>query len=673
MKFFTKAVMAVSFCFATIAMAQDVSFGTGDLNGWVGGPSVGTQSGPYMQSGIGVATVNGTQTISCCGPNTWTISPYTGSYMVGMQPGSLANYSAMTTALGLSSTSITALNGQVASTGGSITSTAWISKDFTFSAGTTFKMAWVYTSTDYVPFNDGSLATLVNKNSATTVGTINGVSAQYILLGATNPGTGNYSTDSYGSTGWQQINYNITTAGDYKVGFGIFNQGDTSLSPVLFVNDNLGTVNKNGTLFGAVASNDPTMPSGPSTPTPPTVTVTSETTTNSVTTTSVNGTSSVATAVAYGATATAVDLANSRGAQTAQKLTVTQTTTVTNQTPVAITTTTTTPVTTTTTTTPVTVTVYSDGTSTTTNGTAVATTATTNTVTSNTINGIEIDQTQNNKDYATRVDMYNELKSANNMVNLAMNSDPLSRSSVDDGRISLRNGTDTDFYITGIGSRSNTSNTYSSKTGIVGFGYEKLIDPTLLVGIQYNHSNTTMSGDQAGGSFNKDMVGLYAVKTIDDWIVKGDVGVAANQYNSYHTLNALGLGNSSTVNGQDQWVAVRGYAPDTDGFRPFVGARVEHNKINGVSEAGSSISAMTYDPTATKTYSGEAGLAYYKHFDNKWSLGAEAGQTTQNVKTIMGTASYKTTDNTSVLLKVGTQMKDSVVNNSAQAYLRVAF
>jgi hypothetical protein len=595
--------------------------------------------------------------------------------MVGLQPNSIANYSTMTTALGLSSASITALNGQVASTGGSITSGAWIAKDFTFAAGTTFKMAWVYTSTDYVPFNDGSLASLVNKNSATTFGTINGVSAQYILLGATNPGTGNYSTGSYGSTGWQQINYNIATAGDYKVGFAVFNQGDTSLSPVLFVNDNLGTVNKNGTLFGAVASNDPTMPSGPSTPTPtpPAVTVTSETTTNSVTTSSVNGTPAVTTAVAYGATATAIDLANSRGAQTAQKLTVTQTTTVTNTTPVTVTYTTTTPVTTTTTTTPVTVTNYSDGTSQTTNGTATVTVATTNTVTSNSVNGLEIDQTQNNKDYATRVDMYNELKSANSMVNLAMNSDPLSRSSVNEGRISLRNGTDTDFYVTGIGARSNTANTYSSKTGIVGFGYEKLIDPTLLVGIQYNRSNTTMSGDEAGGSFNKDMVGLYAVKTIDDWIVKGDVGVAANQYNAYHTLNALALGNSSNVNGQDQWVSVRGYTPDVDGFRPFIGARVERNKINGVTESGSAVSAMTYDPTTTKTYSGEAGVAYYKHFDNKWSLGAEAGQTTQNVKTIMGTASYKTTDNTSVLLKVGTQMKDSVVNNSAQAYLRVAF
>ena len=136
MNFFTKAMIALSFCFATLAIAQttDVSFGTGDLNGWVGGPSVGTQTGPYGSSGIGVATANGTQTISCCGTNTWTISPYTGSYMVGMQPGGSAHYSTMTTALGLSSSSITALNGQVASTGGSITSTAWISKDFTFSA-----------------------------------------------------------------------------------------------------------------------------------------------------------------------------------------------------------------------------------------------------------------------------------------------------------------------------------------------------------------------------------------------------------------------------------------------------------------------------------------------------------------------------------------------------------
>jgi len=668
MKLIVKALVAISFCFATLAMAQDVSFGTGDLNGWTGGPSVGTQTGPYGSSGIGVSTVNGTQTISCCGTNTWTISPYTGSYMVGMQPGSGSNYSAMTTALGLSSTSITALNGQVASTGGSITSTAWIAKDFTFSAGTTFKMAWVYTSTDYVPFNDGSLATLVNKTSATTFGTINGVSAQYILLGATNPGTGNYSTGSYGSTGWQQINYSITTAGDYKVGFGVFNQGDTALSPVLFVNDNLGTVNKNGTLFGAVASNDPTMPSGGGTPT-----VTGTTTTNSVTTNSVNGTSSVATVVAYGVTATAIDLANSRGSQTAQKLTVTQTTTVTNETPVAITTTTTTPVTTTTTTTPVTVTAYSDGTSTTTNGTAVVTVATTNTVTSNTINGIEIDQTQNNKDYSTRIDMYNELKSANSMVNLAMNSDPLSRSSVNDGRISLRNGKDTDFYVTGIGSKSNTTNTYATKTGIVGVGYEKLIDPTMLVGVQYNHSNTTMNGNEAGGSFNKDMAGVYAVKTIKDWIIKSDIGVATNQYNAYHTLNALGLGNSSTVNGQDRWVAVRGYSPAVNGFRPFVGTRFEHNQIGGTRESGSAVSAMTYDPTATKTYSGEAGVAYNKYFDNKWSLGAEAGQTTKNVKTIMGTASYKTTDNTNVLLKVGTQMKDSVVSNSAQAYLRVVF
>ena len=232
-------MVAMFVCLSTLVSAQtlDLSFSS---TGWESGGNTGqTQTGNYIDSGVGVQTATGTQTIACCGQNTWAISPYTGSTMVGMQPGGTQNYSAMTTALGLSSASVTALNAEIAAQGGygGITSAAWISKNFTFQANTTFKMAWVYTSTDYVPFNDGSITTLVNTSSATTLGKINGVSAQYILLGATNPGTGNYSTGSYGSTGWQLANYEITTAGTYKLGFGIFNQGDTALSPVLFVND----------------------------------------------------------------------------------------------------------------------------------------------------------------------------------------------------------------------------------------------------------------------------------------------------------------------------------------------------------------------------------------------------------------------------------------------------
>jgi len=296
MKLVTKALAAFSVCFALSAQAQtqDYSFGTGNLNGWTAGGGTGTQTGPYMQSGIGVSTTSGTQTIACCGPNTWNINPYTGSYMVGIQPGGQQNYSAMTTALGLSSASISALNAEVAGTGGSITSTAWISKDFTFTAPATFKMAWVYTSTDYVPFNDGSIAILVNTGSASTFGKVNNVLGQYALLGATNPNTGNYSTGSYGSTGWQLAQFDILTAGTYTVGFGVFNQGDTALSPVLQVNDAIGTVTKNGETFGAVAPNEGSVaPAVDPTPPPSAPTVTSTTTTNLVSTSTSNGTATV--------------------------------------------------------------------------------------------------------------------------------------------------------------------------------------------------------------------------------------------------------------------------------------------------------------------------------------------------------------------------------------------
>ena len=681
MKKFLKGLMATLVLSAGLsAMAQtpDVSFGTGDLNGWVGGPSVGTQSGNYMdgnQSSI-VATVNGTQTIPCCGPNTWTISPYTGSYMVGLQPNGIANYSAMTTALGLSSASITALNGQVASTGGSITSGAWIAKDFTFSAGTTFKMAWVYTSTDYVPFNDGSLASLVNKNSATTFGTINGVSAQYILLGATNPGTGNYSTGSYGSTGWQQINYNITTAGDYKVGFAVFNQGDTSLSPVLFVNDNLGTVNKNGTPFGAVASNDPTMPSGPSTPTPPTVTVTGTTTTNTVTTNSVNGTPVITTAVAYGATATAVDLANSRGGQTPQKLTVTQTTTVTNTTPVTITTTTTTPVTTTTTTTPVTVTTYSDNTTTTSNGTPVVTVATTNTVTSSSVNGLEIDQTQNNKDYTTRIDQFAKLSSANNRMNESLESDPYTRIRVEDGQIHQRDlsGRSYNFYVTGTGLQSSTKDTYNYSGSVFGLGIEKVLDATTLVGAQYNHGQVNLTGDAAAGSLNKDSVGVYVIKSFgNDVMVKGDIGYAQNSYNTAHSLPALNLANTGSANGYDSWAQVKVYSPAVNGFRAFVGGRSESNHINSVKETGSAVSAMTYAAVNQVNNSGIGGVRYDYNFDKNFAVGAEVGHYTNNTNVGAINLTYHDDKNSSVLLKIARQDVQGQAVNSASLQARVNF
>ena len=662
-------LVLVALSLSVLAQTPDVGFGTGELNGWTGGPNVGTKNGAYGSSGIGVATVNGTQTISCCGSNVWTISPYTGSYMVGMQPGGSANYSAMTTALGLSSSSITALNSQVASTGGNVTSTAWIVKDFTFAAGTTFKMAWVYTSTDYVPFNDGSLATLVNKTSATTFGSINGVSAQYILLGATNPGTGNYSTGSYGSTGWQQINYNITTAGDYKVGFGVFNQGDTALSPVLFVNDNLGTVNKNGTLFGAVASNDPTMPSGGGGGGTPTVTGT--TTTDSVTTSFLNGTPVVTTSVAYGTTTTVVDLTNSRGAQTDKSLTVTQTTTVTNTTPATITTTTTTPVTTTTTTTPVTVTSYSDSTSTTTNGTPVITVSASNAVTTNSVNGLEIDQTQTNKDYAARIDQLEKLQRTNIAGNLWLDSRVTDRQKVKDGR--FVGDKEVTSYVTIEGNRVGVSDGYSSTGNRFGVGADKRVRPDWIVGAQYNHTNSTLTGENSGGSAIKNHFGVYSLYTVKDWLIKNDIGLAYNRYDTNYSIPELGLSNSATTNGLDNWVTGRVYTPAYQGVRPFIGARWEKNRVSGVTSIGSDLTSVTYDPTSTTKISEEVGVNFDRPITDKISLTAEASRTSLNYKTLLGGLSYKVKDKTDISIRAGQQQWDDVKSNMLQASGRVLF
>jgi hypothetical protein len=574
----------------------------------------------------------------------------------------------MTTSLGLSSSSITALNSQVSSTGGNVTSTAWIVKDFTFAAGTTFKMAWVYTSTDYVPFNDGSLATLVNKTSATTLGSINGVSAQYILLGATNPGTGNYSTGSYGSTGWQQINYNITTAGDYKVGFGIFNQGDTALSPVLFVNDNLGTVNKNGTLFGAVASNDPTMPSGGGSSTP---TVTGTTTTDSVTTSSVNGTPVVTSSVTYGTTATAVDLLNSRGAKTDKSLVVIQTTTVTNTTPATITTTTTTPVTTTTTTTPVTVTSYSDNTSTTVNGTPVVTTSTTNIVTSNSVNGLEIDQTQTNKDYAARIDQLAKLQRANNAANMWLDSRVTDRQKVKNGRFA--GDKEITSYVTLENNRSGESDGYSSRGNRFGVGADYRVKYNWIVGAQYNHTNSTLTGENSGGSATKNHFGLYSLYTLDNWLFKNDVGFAHNRYDTNYSIPELGLKNSLTMNGVDNWASARVYTPDVYGVRPFIGGRLEKNRASGATSTGSELTSITYDPLSSLHYNREIGINIDRPITDKLSVVAEGSRTTLKYTNLMGGMNYRVKDKANVSVKAGQQQWDDVKNNMFEVSGKILF
>lgn len=347
------------------AFGQSAGFETGNLSGW-------TSSG----GDVGIST--GLNNANFGGP-TWTIKPY-GTYMGQLYPNGNVSFDSATTSLGLSSADNAAVKSyltQQANSGGggdpTPTNSAWIKRTVTLEAGTTYKYAWNFLATDYQPFNDGSMITLVHSTNGSITPTINNLQKKYGLLGFTNPGTGEYATGSYGSTGWQQVVFTVPITGDYVLGFATFNLGDTILSPMLFIDELQGATEKNGQTFGPIAPNP-----GSSAPAagggPPTVTGTS-------TTNNVSSSDSV------GSTTTT----NNQYTWGGSTYTVSGTST---------------PTTTTTTTTPVTTTNWSDGTTTTSNGTPTTTSSITYNYTVTGPNTSPVNpnaSTNNNSVYITQV------------------------------------------------------------------------------------------------------------------------------------------------------------------------------------------------------------------------------------------------------------------------------
>ena len=349
----------------------NMDFATNDLTGWTAGGGTGTQSSTaYGEIGVGVSVVSGMTSYQANGStHSWTVNPPTGAKMVSIQANNMQtagtnDYNTMVTQFGLSTQSKNEITAALSATGNGLpTNAAWIYQDITLTNGQTFHVAWQYISTDYEPFNDGSITVLVNR-TGTVIANVNGEQKEYALLGFTNQGTGNYATGSYGATGWQTAEYTSNEAGTYRFGFGSFNLSDTALSPILFVTKEVGTTYDFQTAFGPIAPNPGS--SAPNNNTGPTV-VSTGPGTPIVTSSTVNG-AAVVTSITNTSQTSSTDI---------------------NGDPVVttyftVTTTTTTPQTTTTTTTPVTVTTYSNGTTTTTNGTPTTTTTTTNLVTSTT-------------------------------------------------------------------------------------------------------------------------------------------------------------------------------------------------------------------------------------------------------------------------------------------------
>ena len=361
---------------------SDAGFESNSFSGWSKGNQTGNLNATTINgNGTGVTIFSGLRTFthsshSAIGnplkngqPNpyyapfvpagSWAFQTNSGGYAVALQPKGEQTFTQARTALGLSSgdeaaiKAILTADSQAASNGGSPnpTDAAWITREVQLTAGTTYTMSWNYLGTDYVPFNDGSITSLIFVSATaptttttsstttlastttvastttiaptttvestttiastttvaptttvestttvaptttvestttvappTTVGstttipvssmaneepiiTVNNYVRSYALLGFTNPGTGDYSTNSYSATGWQTSTYEVSVTGIYKLGFAVFNLGDTALSPVLIIDNTNGSTQKcvSGTCssFGGVPSNNSTAP-----------------------------------------------------------------------------------------------------------------------------------------------------------------------------------------------------------------------------------------------------------------------------------------------------------------------------------------------------------------------------------------------------------------------------
>jgi len=202
------------------------------------------------------ATIHSESMTIAAGPNSWEIHPKDSKMAVMVPSGDAGVFSSIADTLNLSSDTrayfLELFPGP--------TNFAYIYRSIELGAAQEFYMYWNYVATDYDPYNDASFVSLVNTDNPASLPLINGAYGEIGILGATVLGTGNYSTGSYGSTGWQRATFKAGSAGTYILGFAVYNLDDTALSPYLFVDDGAGLTYNNGIPFDPIAPDDNAPP-----------------------------------------------------------------------------------------------------------------------------------------------------------------------------------------------------------------------------------------------------------------------------------------------------------------------------------------------------------------------------------------------------------------------------
>ena len=733
MSYTQKALVAASvLLMGTSAALSDTISGTdfesGTTAGWEKGSQTGNLNNTITGNGTGVSIINGAVTFNApahgavgspnkpdgspnpyyqpaVSPTTWTFSPY-GTYGAALQPTGSTTFDAATSALGLTSAENQAIKtklqqDQQASGLGNPnpTNAAWLTQNVTLNAGTTYTMSWNYIGTDYVPFNDGSITSLVYQGTGSTpVITVNNYAQNYALLGFTNPGTGDYSTGTYGSTGWQNSTYQVDVTGAYLLGFAVFNLGDTALSPVLLIDSQPGTTLANGQTFGAVAPNNPNAPTVNPTPTPtPTpVTVTGTSTSDQVTSSSSTSNIVATSQVTYN-----VSNLDGDGYGTVQNYTdIVETTT-----PVTTVTTTTTPVTTTT---------YSDGSTTTSNGTPVVTSSSSNGSSTSQVTGTALNYTSTiapsvsnstaqsttlpqtfKNDYTFTPSEGNGKQKIN--VHLAtevttplvttVTTTPVTTTVYADGTTTTIDGTPVVTYVNSenisvvdtyedysgridqydtLDKINNSINGlldhepsqtkekfrvfsnnhyiysyadgYTASSTVFGGGFEYDIKPTWTVGAQYNNVNINLDGTDSSSTQKKNHIGVFNALYSKWTTLNTNFGYAMNTYESKRNVEGVFF-NESNPKGNEWWVHNRLYVHPTTGVAPYIGYTVGQFNRDGYTETGSIQSARTVDAVRDFQNTGEVGLKL-EHKFGKFGVSVDGSYATDSVISASASINY---------------------------------